>query len=1194
MKRLFLSMVVILLCSSAMLAQLPTATILGTVKDSSGGIVPGADITARETQTNQTRTDKSGADGAYRFDALPVGVYEITVKAAGFQTAVQSRLTIQVGQSALSDFTLQVGSTSQTVTVSAEAVNLVDTTSSSLGSVVNQQQITDLPLNGRNYNDLTLLQAGVTKSINSSNLNYIGYNGTAYSSNGATQRSNMYLLDGAIQQSASGNNGSSALGTTLGVDGIEEYKVITNSFDAQYGMVMGSVMTIVSKSGTNAFHGDGFDFLRNSMLDARNYFDLPPAKLNGHRNPEFRRNQFGASLGGPIRKDKTFFFATYEGLRALLNTTNTTTTLGSLAFPTACHGPGGTVFQSTNSANPNYCPQLGAASATLLPQIAPYLTLYPAPNLPGNAGTVNGVSVPGIASNYGFVYAQRAHENYGQIRIDNTISDKDTVFGRWTYDESSLPYVGPFNQSHTTFFSTNQFLTLAETHVFSGSLVNSARFSFTREPLSFGLTFDDPRFLTPAFELVPPNGFGSISATGVGGIGITITSPRFQDENIFTGSDDINYNRGRHSMRFGAIFNHYQYRLIQHGQDHGSLAFGSLAAMMQGGPVSSFATNVPGADNVTRYDDVDTMGFYAQDSWKVFPRLTLNYGMRYEPTTTTKEIHGNAGTLRNWPADATFTTGSDVFTNPSLRNWSPRFGFAYDVFGNGKTAVRGGFNLLYDLSTWGVAMFNSAGFGPPLSESLTTTAYTQKFGTVQIPLVLPAPNTFQQTYRGVAYAIIGTKHEAQPHLISYNVSVQQQLPDRMALTLAYAGSHGINLLQSIEGNQVIPSGVPGIDPSGNRACLEQPAGTVLNNANQYDTPAATSCYGISTTNNPQCWPAGSPAILPHTGPVTFGNKTDCWSRLNSNDVSLFETQASGESYYNALSITLNKSTTHGLQFQAAYTYSRNNDNMQGVTSVDSNDIPEEPLYPHTAYGPSDFDLRNNFHFDALYHFPSVKTSHGFVNQIIDGWGINGIFTIQGGYPFSVVESVDHENINYRIGVAAAEEPDLIPGRNNGNITSGLSQGGCTGLAAGSQLGGSHPNSPSSPTTAPPVLWYDPCAFTIQPAGFVGTEPRGLLRGPGLTNVDMSIVKDTAVRKLGEAGKLEFRAEFFDLFNHPLFSLPNATVTTGSCAPATQPDAFAGCAMNTANGAGTINSTIGNSGGLPGGQRQIQVGLKLMF
>jgi hypothetical protein len=1132
-----------ILGGSATLAQLPTGTILGVAKDSSGAVAPGAKVTARETQTNQTRTGQTGTDGAYRFDSLPVGNYTITAEAAGFQTVVQSGLTLTVGQEAVVNFTLQVGTVSQTVSVSAVAGNLVDTTTSSLGSLVNEDQIEDLPLNGRNYNDLTLLQAGVAKSIGASNSSaQIGYSGTAYSSNGAPIRSNMYLLDGAIQQSVSGINGSSALGTTLGVDGILEYKVITSSYDAEYGQTMGSQMTIVSKGGSNTFHGNAFDFLRNSALDARNHFDLPPSRLLGpdgdeHRNPEFHRNQFGGSLGGPIQKDKTFFFVTYEGLRAFLGVTKTATTLGTEANPNGCHGAAGATITLAQ------CPQLGAPSATITSQMAPFLGLYPAPDLPGTA------------NNYGFVFDQITPEDYGQVRIDHTISAKDSLFGRYTIDQSSLPIAGNFNSNYALEHSRNQFLTLAEEHIFSSDVVNSARFSFTREPLQLSAVTTDPRLLEPDFEFVAsPLGMGNISATGVGAIGDSFFDPRVETENIFSGSDDVNYNHGKHSFKFGALFNHYQYLLVQHGYDRGTLSFATLAALMQGGPISSFSVVLPTANNVTRYEHFDTMGFYAQDSWKVFRRLTLNYGMRYEPTTTVNEIHGNAGTLRDFPASADFTVGSRVFLNPSLRNWSPRLGFAYDVFGNGKTAIRGGFDVLYDVAAFGPALGNAAGYDPPLAENISLTNYTQTFGTIQIPMLLPT-GQFQQSFRGLIY------RPSQPHLLSYNFSVQQQLPDQMALTVAYVGSHGINLLTNPYGNLVLPSGVPGVDGFGNQICNEVPASTSLNNANQFDGPGATSCYAVSTTTNPQCWPAGG---ITQPG-------TNCFSRQNSNLLGLFPNTTDSESFYNALNVTLNKRVTHGLQFQAAYSFSKSNDDRQGVQAVEAADIYVDPLHPHSAYGPSSFDIRDNFHFDALYRFPNFASSKGFLGKLADGWGINGILTLQTGYPFSVSMSGNRAN-------AETSDPDLIPGRNNGNTTHGTSSG-CNGVAAGTPLRTTH-------------LWYDPCAFSVPAAGFIGTEPRNVLVGPGMANVDFSIVKDTPIRRLGEGGKIEFRAEVFDLFNHALLSLPNGTASAGSCAGT--PDPLAGCAITVANGAGSISSTILGTGGLPGGQRQIQFGLKLMF
>jgi hypothetical protein len=1151
--RLALCLVVFVLAASSAIAQSTTGTILGTVKDSSGAIVPGASVTALATDTGQSRTVNTGEDGGYRFDAMAVGTYQITVKATGFSTDVQTGLVLNVGAEAVSNFTLQVGEVSQTVSVTAESTQVVDTTTSSLGSLVNQQQITDLPLNGRNYNDLTLLQAGVTKSLNSNN-STIGYNGTAYSSNGAPQRSNTYLLDGALQMSLSGNNGSSALGTTLGVDGILEYRVITNSFDAEYGMTMGSQMTIVSKSGSNNFHGDAFDFLRNNVLDARNYFDLPPARLGGHRNPEFRRNQFGGAISGPIKKDKTFFFATYEGLRALLDSTNTASTLGSEAAVLANGGVNGCEHLVGGQILASTCPQI-ASNVTPASQMVPFLSLYPNPNL---SGTLNGVATTngtGTANNYGFVFDQITPEDYGQVRIDHTLSASDSLFGRYTIDDASFPFVGNFNSNNAVESSKNQFLTVGESHIFSGSLVNSARVSFSREPLIFSTVFTDPRLLQPGFVLVntPGLGMGGLSPSGVSSIGDSILAPRKQKENIFTESDDLNYTKGRHSFKFGGMFNHYQYGIETHGYDRGIIGFSSVANFMVGS-TSTFSFTLPTFDDVAKHLHFNTMGFYAQDSWKVLPRLTLNYGMRYEPTTTVNEIDGKAGTLRNFPTSSTFTVGTAVFKNPGLRNWSPRFGFAWDVFGDGKTAVRGGFDLLYDLATWGQTYMNFAGYDPPFSQNISSSNY----GVMQVPLVVPAVGTFQNSFRGPIW------NENQPHLLSYNFTVERQLPDQIGLTVAYAGSHGINLIQVLEGNNVIPNGVP----SGG-LCVAAPVGTTINLANQYDG-TATSCYQ---------------AACPLIGGVTQSTGSNCSSRTNVSLPSMIFNPAAGESFYNALDVTVNKRFSQGLQFQMAYTWSKLNDNQQGGSGQDGNDIAAEPLHTGSLYGPALFDVRNTFHFNALYRFPNVSRFQGVMGGLVNGWGVNGILALQSGYPFAVTLSGDRENISYTPSFANRDTPDLVPGRNNNNITHGTSTGcgtGATTITAGTKVG-------------TPNLWYDPCAFSIQPSGFIGTEPRNFLRGPGLANVDFSLVKDTPVRKLGEAGQLEFRAEFFDLLNHPNFTLPNQVVSAGSCPAGNPGGAAAACALNPTSTAGVISSTIQGAGGLPqSAQRQIQFGLKLKF
>src|SRR5438128_8781123 len=349
------------------ISQLPTATILGTVKDPTGAVIPGTSITAKSVETGLTRTGVSAEDGSYRLSALPVGAYEVRVELPGFRTELRSGLTLTVSQEAVVNFTLQAGAVEQTVVVTEDAP-LVNTTSGALGGLVDEKKVAELPLNGRNFIDLTLLQPGITQhrglGVAASTV------GTWFSSNGAPLRSNNYLLDGALMSNLTNGTSAAQDGSTLGIEGVREYRVITNSFSAEYGMTMGSQVMVVTKSGTNTLHGSLFEYFRNSALDARNFFDYKTPASN-RRLPAFTRNQFGGSVGGPIKKDKTFFFGVYEGLRQRFGVTTISNTIGA-----GSHGPAGAVI--TNTA----CPQLGPTvpSVTISPVTAPLLGLYPSPN----------------------------------------------------------------------------------------------------------------------------------------------------------------------------------------------------------------------------------------------------------------------------------------------------------------------------------------------------------------------------------------------------------------------------------------------------------------------------------------------------------------------------------------------------------------------------------------------------------------------------------------------------------------------------------------------------------------------------------------------------------------------------------------------------------------------------------------------
>ena len=444
---------------SATFAQLPTATILGTVKDSTGAVVPDATITVRNTETGQVRTDPSGPDGSYRFVALPVGTYEVRTGQTGFQTEIRSGVTLTVGQEAVINFSLQVGAIEQRVEVTGEAL-LVNTTSGSLGGLVDARQVADLPLNGRNYVELTLLQPGVVE--HRPNNKSLSGAGTWFSASGAPPRSNYYLLDGPPMNSNQDASAASVGSNTLGVEGIREWRVITNSSSAEYGMRMGSQMTIVSKSGSNSLHGSLFEYLRNSALDARNFFDLKTAVANW-RLPPFRRNQYGGSVGGPIKKDKLFFFATYEGLKDRLGLSTVSNAIGA-----GCIGPGGTTI--TNTA----CPQLGTTqSVTISPVIAPLLALFPSPNLPS---TVSGRPPDRVT----FPSSRTTDEQYGQARADYVVSNNDSLFVRYTGDGAERFEPLAYPQFKRVGVTRMQFLTASDVHTFGSAMVGTFRFSTSK------------------------------------------------------------------------------------------------------------------------------------------------------------------------------------------------------------------------------------------------------------------------------------------------------------------------------------------------------------------------------------------------------------------------------------------------------------------------------------------------------------------------------------------------------------------------------------------------------------------------------------------------------------------------------------------------------------------------------------------
>lgn len=1044
-------------------AQLPTGTILGTVRDQSGAVVPDVTVTATNTETGISRLTQAGNNGTYRFSALAVGTYTVQAEKPGFQTMIQSGLQLTVGQEAVLNFRLQVGQVAESISVTAEAP-IVNTTSGTLSSLVSEDTVADLPLNGRNFNDLTLLQTGISVARTVGRSGTI--DGVQYSSGGAPIRSNTYMLDGTIMNNITSSGGGSSVNeNSLGVEAIREYRVLTNSYSAEYGNTMGAQVSLVTKSGTNQFHGSLFEYLRNSAMDARDWTDREQSPL--------RRNSFGGSLGGPIIPDHLFFFTSYEGLRQREGLT-----LKAIVPTAAARQDGGLV-------------------PVVNPVVKPYLDLYPLPN---------GADLGDGLGEYFAPSSRLADEDYAVVRGDYTISDADTLFGRWTIDDprASAPYVQSgldvVPPLHVEALGRNQYVTVSENHIFSPTLLNTFRFSLAKTANS-----------SPRFGPNPP-GLNFVEGQPMGGLGIAGVSEVAPNRPVldakldrYSFSDDVFYTLGRHSLKFGTLVQKMRNIVDVTTNKAGQWGFANLAAFLEGRS-QNFTAVTPGSRNDRTYD-FSIIGFYTQDDIAIRPGLTLNLGLRYEFHTEYNEINGLGYAVRDIIHDTEATPGAP-FANPSLRNFSPRLGFAWDVMGDGTTAVRGGFGLLYDLATVGSAFLVGATSTPPIST--TTRISGLPFG----PLPAIPAGKGGKTLRTMDY------HMQQPHLLSYNLTVDRELPAGLGLTLTYAGSRGLNLVQTTDGNPTVPQGWV----AGN-VCEDRGA-----------PPAFVP-------DGPKCWVGGDPRVNPAWNDVEF--KT-----------------AGGNSWYNSLQFQLTKSLSHGVQFQSSYTYSKLIDETQGQFggSEGLGLYPDDVANRHHERGRAPFDLRHQWRLNGLYRFPSPFT--GLAGTLANGWWTGAIFSWNSGVPFVPQTATQRSRANVIGSRNGDRRPDLVPGITADDITRGTSAG-CAGVPAGTKLG-------------TPERFYDPCAFAIQPAGFLGNAGRGIISGPNFSTLDFSISKDTALPFLGETGALQFRAEFFNILNHPSFGLPNRVAYTGS--KDVEP------ARSTA---GQITSTFSDA-------REVQLALKVIF
>jgi Carboxypeptidase regulatory-like domain/TonB-dependent Receptor Plug Domain len=1044
-------------CFSSLTAQV-SAVISGTVTDQSGAVVSAATVTVKSLDTGSERSTSTDDSGFYRVVFLPVAEYEIRVQKPGFTDAVRTGVHLVVGQSATVDLSLRVGGASQAIVVNADA-SLVSVSTQDISGLVGEQQIKDLPLNGRSYDELLTLNPGVvnftwekTGGIGVSN----STNGNNFAVSGNRPQQNLFLLNGVEFTGAAENNFQPG-GTSqelLGVDAVREFNVLRDSYDAEYGKRPGAQVVIVTQSGTNLFHGSVYEFLRNSAFDARNFFDPPSV-------PGFQRNQFGAALGGPVRKDKTFVFANYEGFRQHLHQTGVDLVPDNNAR-------NGFLPCKLISPVPSPCPTSGLAFVGVSPLISAWPA--PTPGAPDFGGIAEAFNSP----------LQTIRDDFGTFRLDHNFSRNDLLSGIYTIDDSA-----DFTPTSTNLYSADvaslreQALSLQETHVFSSTLLNTARvgysragYFFTGEPTPGTPAASLPGFLTgdPIGALVVGGSAASNPTAQIALAGSNNGSNLRVARNLFTYDDQVSFTKGRHQFNVGVWFQRVQSNELLALSQYGQATFTSLQTLLQGSIGTLLYDPTPAPLGWRSW----LGAFYAEDVIRLSSRFTLSLGFRDEFTNGWNEVDGRASTY-------TFTNGV-ISTQPHIGDSAftvnnakflpqPRIGLAWSPFANqNKTVIRAGFGMYSDLQdALGYRTDQNAPFNPTYSLPSEPVS--------QLPL-LPSstvPSTAKLVPGGVQPNL------QTPTLVSWSFRIQQELTPNTALTAGYVGSHGYHEILGIDANEPFPVICPAAPCPANYPSTF-PAGIA-------GTPVPAGTFYVPTATKP------NPALA------------NTWTYFSEADSS-----------YQALQLDLNHRFGAGFALRGAYTWSKtidDGDSLNATTSGGEPALASNPFNLRSDRGLANFDVRNTAAVSGLYELPFGQGKHflnngsGFGNFLASGWTINSILTLQEGFPFT---------------------PQLSYNPSNNGDTRNPVRPFVNPAFGGSAILGT------------PNQWFNPAAFLAPPnnSGFYGNLGRDTLIGPGLATLDFSVTKDTRIH---ERLNLQFRAEFFNILNRANFNTPNAIVFT---------------------------------------------------
>jgi Carboxypeptidase regulatory-like domain len=1267
---------VVCLTTAHLAAQGTTATVLGTVTDSSGAAIPDAMVRVTNSGTTATQTVMSDAQGRYRVPDLLVGEYEVEGQKTGFRVTVRKGITLSIGAEVVVDIALTVGQVTQTVTVEG-AVPQVETTSSAVSTLIEPTQLRELPLNGRSFEQLILLSPGVT--IHQA----IGYQLTngmanAYSVSGSRTRGQWEMLDDNNIVNWQGRGaGAGVLGTQLGIDAISEFQVLTNTYSPQYGG-NGAVMNSVTRSGTNSFHGSGYEFVRNSKLDARNFFDPPTI-------PPFQKNQFGATIGGPIKKDKMFFFANYEGIRqnAGLNYTfiipDAPAHSGYVPIPANASPANPNGYTCVNSpSNPATAYVSSGANnaaclATVDPRIRALMSNFPLPTqspvtsfnaIANSAGFLNGLG------NANETVASPGSENYFLGRYDWTISSKDSLFASYVHDKGGLlqPFSGAVLGGNAPLgsaangVSLNQYLSIEEKHVFSASLINSTRFGFTRT-LNQGAgaaglpvyNYGDPNLWTSngiSSSLFPAGPQGSINILPLVSPNITLaqlgSAIAFRQlQNKFSGGEDIAWNRGAHSLQFGMVLTRVQsYGLSP--TSPGAWTFSSMQTFLTLQPTINTAVcdptlwancaSLPTVNQIKNFQETD-FGFYVNDTFKLRSNLTVNIGLRYEPNTMPHAV----GVTREWsnfplspsynpllpmpgcllpgnpltpgfldpatmqpkllngaanpaqtacpvaltPGTLPTTPTSNVYlTNSSFKNFEPRGGLAWDPFSDHKTSVRVGWGM-YDSEVLPYDYTSGPGLAPLPYQSVTTScagaaALAACQATFPVaPFSGSAPASTPQ-FAGSGIDMGGVR--STPYMIQYNLTVQREITRNTTLSVGYVGSHGVHLIGYVDQNPQLPDGVPGALTVCASGCNLKPGQIVM------PYPAVgglfASAPGLCGTlagnvPNPACGtlingeaPAsanGKAIVDPTTGQSAYSNVVftpsgtgGSYSVVQNNryDRTIIQApmrQTTYWSHYNALEVAVVRRLTNNLQAQFSYTWGSCISNSGGTSGFENAEQVTNPYDANQDRGNCPFLIRHDLSLNGMYIFPFKR------NLLVSGWQLGGIFIYHTGTPIDFVTGWPAGIVGATSGPISVR-PDVVSG--------------CK-VFVGKVNG-----------------WYNPDCFTMNPIGEPGNVGAfdGAF-GPGATNLDMSLVKNTKIARISDQFNVQLRFEVFNVANHTQLrspAQPGSFLFGQSSAGSSTTTGLPPTCFSNPSACSTTNTTAPLIFGTNGSARQIQLGVKIVF